>query len=284
MKHWFKALDKILRGEATRLQELQHGPIDIPVIGLSTLIALLAIFYGACMGCFAIIAGWGTGSAVGYQQTLASMAKVPMLFFLTLLVTFPSLYVFNALVGSRLNMAAVLRLMLATLAVMLALLASFGPIVAFFAISTTSHPFMQLLNTLVFSIAGILGMVFLLRTMQRLTAAQIFLEASAPTVPPPPLPVQTVASVENTSAVPAPPALPPHLGALDRIQYRVNNSQVVTIFRIWAMVFALIGAQMSWVLRPFIGRPGEAFVFFSPRTSNFFQAIFHITFQLLSRH
>ena len=34
------------------------------------------------------------------MQLVASMLKVPTLFFLTLLVTLPSLYVFNALVGS----------------------------------------------------------------------------------------------------------------------------------------------------------------------------------------
>ena len=38
------------------------------------------------------------------------MVKVPLLFYLTLLVTLPSLYVFNALVGSRLTLATVVRL------------------------------------------------------------------------------------------------------------------------------------------------------------------------------
>jgi hypothetical protein len=39
--------------------------------------------------------------------------KVPLLFGLTLLVTFPSLYVFNALVGSQLTLSSVLRLIVA---------------------------------------------------------------------------------------------------------------------------------------------------------------------------
>ena len=42
---------------------------------------------------------------------------MPALFFLTLVVTFPSLYVFNALVGSRLNLLALFRLLVAALAV-----------------------------------------------------------------------------------------------------------------------------------------------------------------------
>ena len=37
-----------------------------------------------------------------------------------------------------------------------------GPIVAFFSFSTTSYPFMLLLNVLVFTVSGLLGMAFLL--------------------------------------------------------------------------------------------------------------------------
>jgi hypothetical protein len=60
------------------------------------------------MGCFAL-ANKDVGAAL--LQTLSSMGKVPVLFFATLLVTFPSLYVFNALVGSRLTLASVWRLL-----------------------------------------------------------------------------------------------------------------------------------------------------------------------------
>ena len=95
------------------------------------------------------------------------MVKVPALFFLTLVVTFPSLYVFNALVGSRLALGSVLRLLVAALAVMVAVLSSLGPIVAFFSVSTTSYPFMVLLNVVVFGVSGVLGLIFLLQTLQR---------------------------------------------------------------------------------------------------------------------
>ena len=92
--------------------------------------------------------------------------KLPLLFGLTLAVTFPSLYVFNALVGSRLLIFQMLRLLIAAMSVMLTVLASFGPIVAFFAVSTQSYSFMLLLNIAVFGVAGILGLAFLLRTIE----------------------------------------------------------------------------------------------------------------------
>src|SRR6185295_15552566 len=106
-----RTLDRILRGEVTRLSDLRRGTLDIPLGGLSLVILVLGAFYGACMGVYAIVTRHGTD-------------EVPMLFFLTLIVTFPSLYVFNALMGSRLSLTALLRLLIATLGVMMALLAS----------------------------------------------------------------------------------------------------------------------------------------------------------------
>jgi hypothetical protein len=60
------------------------------------------------------------------------MAKVPLLFLLTLMVTLPSLYVFSALANSRLHFVDTLTLLLAATAVNLALLASCGPVTGFF--------------------------------------------------------------------------------------------------------------------------------------------------------
>ena len=106
------------------------------------IIVVLAMIYGVCMGTFAVFRPKGADP----MQVLASMVKVPLLFYLTLLVTFPSLYVFNALVGSRLRLVTVVRLLVASLGVMVTVLASLGPIVAFFSVSTASYPFMLLFN------------------------------------------------------------------------------------------------------------------------------------------
>src|SRR5689334_96881 len=96
-KGW-RELDRVLRGEATRLPELKRGAVEVPLGGLSAALAVLAVGYGVCMGSYALFRG---APAAGLQ-VLASAVKVPALFVLTLVVTFPSLYVFNALVGSRL--------------------------------------------------------------------------------------------------------------------------------------------------------------------------------------
>ena len=201
---------------------------------------------------------------------------MPFLFCLTLIVTFPSLYVFNALVGSRLSMAAMLRLVVAALCVMMAVLASLGPIVAFFAVSTTSYPFMKLMNVAAYAVAGSLGLSFLLQTLHRLSLAQMaedFASSEAPDAS-----ADAGAAVEGQPTIP--PALPPYAqsayptpGALERMRAKTLDPRVRTIFRIWVVVFGLVGAQMSWILRPFVGNPQQPFTFFRPRDSHFFEAV-----------
>ena len=270
MIQFVRELDRILRGDATRMSALRRGTIEIPVGGLCVVILWLGILYGVCMGCFALFKGGGPS----WSQLLATAIKVPILFFLTLIITFPSLYVFNALVGSRLSLLSVLRLLIASMAVMLAVLASFGPIVAFFSVSTTSYPFMQLLNVVMFAVAGFLGLKFLLLTLHRLDIAQSGLDQP----PSPPAPQVFAAPPEGAAPAPQadtpmPPAAPEPAGALDRMEGRVFGSNVMTVFRFWVVVFGLVGAQMSWVMRPFIGSPGAPFQWFRPRTGNFFEAV-----------
>jgi len=254
MLTWLKQLDRILRGDATRLPNLQSGTIDVPAGGLTVLVVVLGIFYGLCMGSFAVV----SGRAGRWEQMFASAIKVPALFILTLLVTFPSLYVFNALVGSRLNFRALLRLLIVAMSVMLALLASFGTIVAFFSFTTESYHFMVLLNVVAFAVAGFLGLNFLLQTLHRLTVAAQPLVITPPIITPP-------SETLDESGTPEPGALQP----LEQFEVAGSTKRV---FRIWIIVFGLVGAQMSWVLRPFIGHD-KHFILFRPRGGNFFESV-----------
>lgn len=62
-------------------------------------------------------------------------------------------------------------------------------------------------------------------------------------------------------------------GALDPLEGRVLGPHVKLVFRCWLIVFALVGSQMSWVLRPFLGNPAVPFTWFRPRGSSFFEAL-----------
>lgn len=273
MWHWMRQLDRILRGEATSVSALREQTIEVPMGGLSMMVVVLGMVYGVCMGCYAI---FGIDEPRP-MQTLASTLKVPALFFLTLVVTFPSLYVFNALVGSRLTVPAVLRLLIASLAVNLAVLASLGPIVAFFSVNTTSYPFMVLLNVAVFALSGILGLTFLLQTLHRLSIAQR--ETWPPPRPKAAAP-ETSETSDSDSSVEV--ELVEEPGALDWVDGHVLGRHVKTVFACWIVVFGVVGAQMSWVLRPFVGHPDLEFAWFRPRDSNFFEAVWQTLRSLFS--
>ena len=268
----FKDLDRLLRGEATRLGALKSGHIEIDQAKLPWIIIGMGVLYGACMGSFALANA--PDKTVALLQTLSSMGKVPILFFATLLVTFPSLYVFNALVGSRLTLVSVWRLLISALAVMMTILSSLGPIVAFFSISTTNYPFMLLLNVAVFGLSGFLGLKFLLGTLQRLTVVlyEPLAPNSAPTSVPPSMPAPAPDELDDVLATLAADDI--KQGALDRIEARAMAANVKQVFGLWMIAFGLVGSQMAWVLRPFISDPQRTeFVLFAQRESNFFAAV-----------
>lgn len=200
------------------------------------------------------------------QMLLAPMVKVPLLFVFTLIVTFPSLYVFNALVGSRLSLGSLFKLIVAAMAIMLCVLASFGPITAFFSFSTESYSFMILLNVLLFAVAGGLGLLFLLQTLHRITIAPMLEEMRRR--PP-------VAVDESAPGTPKPTVSPRQDSAIDHAGGHPMSGNVKTVVRIWMIVFGFVGMQMAWLMRPFIGTPSAEFTWFRPREGNFFESVWN---------
>ena len=54
-------------------------------------------------------------------------------------------------------------------------------------------------------------------------------------------------------------------------------------FLVWVVIYALVGAQMGWILRPFIGRPDLPFQLFRGREANFFVDLLRTLAQLLGQ-
>ena len=272
---WLQDVDDLLRGERTRPATLAERGFELHAGRLILVIIAMGMIYGLCMGSFSLLKDVSpelSNRGDRYMQVLASVVKTPALFFLTLLVTLPSLYVFNALIGSRLRLVALFKLLIASLAVNTTVLASLGPIVAFFSVSTTSHAFILLLNVAVFAAAGVLGLMFLLQTLHRLTE-----------LPAPPAPQTTIAveSAEGSADVVVAPEQD-RLSAIDMPKGHVLAQHTRTVFRCWVVLFALVGAQMGWVLRPFIGTPNLPFSWFRERQSNFFEAVLRSLGELFS--
>lgn len=198
-----RALDRILRGDATRLAELKTGQLDIPLRQIVPILVLLAALYGAAMGLFGTL-------HLGQPQLFVNLLKVPCLFLFTLLVTFPSLCVFNILVGSRLSTRTLLNMFVVSLGVMIVVLASLAPILVFFTLSTRSHPFMVLLNTLLVLIAAAWGRSFLAQTLHGLLLSDASITCAGEVAGRPEQGPPTELQFEETPAAVMPSPVTPH--------------------------------------------------------------------------
>lgn len=240
---FLRELDSLLRGERTTAERLRGEGAQISVVRMAATALVLGGAYGFFMGWFR-----ASGDQPDrYQQLFASTVKLPLLFLLTLLVTFPSLYVFNCLVGVRLGFLATLRLLTATVVVNLAVAASLGPILAFFTLSTTNYPFMILLNVFLLGVSGGVALGFLFASLRKLADGQALGET--------------------------PPAV--NAAAREVTQDRMS------IFYIWVIIYGAVGLQMGWLLRPFIGHPNAPFEWFRARQGNAIQGIINALERML---
>jgi hypothetical protein len=229
MTEWGRNVDRLLRGGFTSGDDLAQGRIQVSAGQLAATGVALGAVYGVFMGLYGVLRSQNPSVA----QLFATIVKVPLLFFLTLVVTFPSLYVFSALRNSRLRFEDTLKLLLVAVAVNAAVLASLGPVTGFFTLSTESYPFMIVLNVLLFTAAGLVALAFLKRCLSQVFAPLISTEVPAP-----------------------------------------RKDPTRGVFAIWIVIYAVVGAQMGWILRPFIGTPDAPFTLFRPRQASFFEGFF----------
>jgi hypothetical protein len=248
-----------------------------PTRFLLTASAALGATYGLFMGLFAVRTnGWE-----GLAQLASSIVKLPLLFLLTIAVTFPSLYVFNTLMGSKLSFEQTLRTVGAWIAVILAVAASLGPILGFFTVSTRSYPFIILLNVILLGLSGFVGCASLFRMLRKAETEAV--EAAQPeTSAPPSRPAEEPA--ENDPTMPGDPT---HHSPQRRAVIGAptpspdpNRDIASQTLSLWVIIFGIIGLQMSWVLRPFIGSPDAPFALFRDTESNAFAAILRVIGQL----
>lgn len=55
----------------------------------------------------------------------------------------------------------------------------------------------------------------------------------------------------------------------------------VRLLKFWLVLYALVGSQLGWTLRPFFGAPGEPFQLFRDIEGNFYQQVITSFWQLL---
>ena len=210
-------IETILRNRRLFFAEIREG-VDLEQKMRAMLVSSIIFFalYGAVMG-----------STHSLLQALSSAVKLPLLFLATLVVCSPTLYFFNLIFGSNQSLSQNFALILTAITVTAVLLLSFSPIVLFFLLTTRQYQFFKLLNVGVFTVSGIVGVIFLTQGMRIVSAS----------------------GKEGAQA----------RGA---------------VVRLWILVYAFVGSQMAWTLRPFIGAPSMQFELFRQLGGNFYANIF----------
>jgi hypothetical protein len=220
----FTTLINLLRERQTFLEEIRQG-VKLPTKIISLLV---------CSSLFLAIYGGIIGAYHSWMQAISSAVKLPALYLLTLLICLPTLYFSNIIFGSKRSFPQHFALVLTAVSVISVLLFSFAPITLFFLITTNNYQFLILLNVIIFSLTGFIGISSLHQ------AAKIVLEQDG------------------------------------------EGSDVRRkIIRSWLLLYAFVGSQLGWTLRPFFGTPDSPFQLFREREGNFYLSVLQSIMYLL---
>jgi len=126
-------------------------------INSNVAVIVLSAIYGATMGLYP-----------GGLQILYDTVKIPMLLLVSIYITAPSFYVLTSLRGGKRSLSQVVVLLLSSVTVMSTILLALVPVNLFFILTTSNasfstDAFIILLNVLIFTLAGLFALVYLLR-------------------------------------------------------------------------------------------------------------------------
>ncbi|WP_316432282.1 hypothetical protein [Leptolyngbya sp. NK1-12] len=234
---------------------------------------------------FLAIYGAIIGASSSWLQMLASAIKLPALYLITLTICLPTLYFFDILFGSALTFGQYAVLVLISISVISVLLFSFAPITLFFLISVHDYNFFLLLNVVIFAFTGFMGVKFLYRAMQMIDQIDR-VEGIDPIEQP---------AFSNVKAAPELDGEPYRKDFLPIDELTVAEKQLALssnnqasnqvtrkrLLQFWLVLYALVGSQLGWTLRPFFGAPGEPFQLFRNIEGNFYSQVFRSLFTLL---
>lgn len=164
---------------------------------------------------FTILYGLIMGSYNSLSQALLSGIKLWGLFLLTIMICFPSFYIVQIVLGSKIGVKQLLIMLLAGFVMVSTIMLAFGPIILFFQLSGGNYQFLQLLHVGVMVFSGIFGMRVVLDALKHACETQ---------------------------------EVYPKIG--------------LSVFKAWVIIFAFVGLQLSWNLRPFLGDKDQPFELF----------------------
>jgi len=118
-------------------------------------ICILTFLYGIMMG-----------SYHSFLQSMVAGAKVTFLFLSSVLICFPSFFVIQQVLGSKMTLRQMVIIVLSGFVLTAAIAFSFCPIVILFQITGGNYHFLQLLHVAIFVFSGIFGMRLMVEALK----------------------------------------------------------------------------------------------------------------------
>lgn len=106
---------------------------------------------------FSFIYGLTMGSYHSFLQAIVAGAKLMFLFIASLLICFPSFFIIQQIMGSKMKLKQMALIILSGFVLSSTIILSFAPIIIFFLITGNNYHFLQLLHVGIFIFAGIFG-------------------------------------------------------------------------------------------------------------------------------
>jgi hypothetical protein len=185
---------------------------------------------------FTFIYGIVMGSYYSFLQSIVAGIKVTFLFMVSTIICFPSFFIIQQVLGSKMSVRQMTIIVLSGLMLTSSIIVAFTPIIILFQLTGGNYHFLQLLHVAIFLFGGIFGL------RQMVDALKFAYEKKA---------------------------IYPKIG--------------VHVFRIWIIILAFVGIQLSWNLRPFLCNKTEEFKLFRKYEGNFYTAIVYSVEQLVSK-
>jgi hypothetical protein len=170
-----------------------------------------------------------------------------------LAICLPTLYLSNLLFGGRLSARQVLALVLSAITITSIFTLAFAPISFFFLVTARDYGFFLLLNVAILTLTSVVGLQFLVSGVRRLNAMALSGRVAAG---------QQDEDMEVPAAERAQPAN-------------------LSLLHIWLLLYAFVGTQLGWTLRPFFGTPFTPFRLFRSIEGNFYDSVIQLLHHLV---
>ncbi|MCK9421570.1 MAG: hypothetical protein M0Q38_03135 [Bacteroidales bacterium] len=115
---------------------------------------------------FAFLYGMVMGSYHSFLQSIVTGLKVIILFLSTVIICFPSFFIIQQVLGSKMSFRQMGVIVLSGVVLTATIALSFAPIVVVFQVTGGNYHFLQLLHVAIFIFAGIFGMRLMVEALK----------------------------------------------------------------------------------------------------------------------